>query len=168
MTLPINCPHTRLTLFTALGVLIYNRYDSSIPLPVDLFASLPLLGLKLRGFYFAKDFVVPHMGLKSLVISDSDGPSPTTFFRPSLELWRLTCDSLQARSLENINSICPRLRRLVIKREARDYNVEFSDWIEEDERDGPLELMHERLEELELQNLSRALMKVACRIYRSW
>ena len=35
--------------------------------------------------------------------------------------------------------------------------------VEKDKRDGPFELMHERVEELESQNLSRARIKVVCK-----
>lgn len=90
------------------------------------------------------------MSLKSLKIFDPDGPSPTKLFGPSLEHMTFVCDRFQARSLGNINTSCPRRKRLLIGRQALDYEWDFPEWVKKDEVDGPLELVDERVKELEL------------------
>ena len=85
---------------------------------------------------------------------------PPYFLASHWSISSFSCKIFEATCLKNLDQICPKLKRVEI---ARYLGVEeFGEWLHEDEVDGPFEIFHERLEELELRGITRSSIRVAC------
>ena len=164
-SITVESPFTILTNFKALRVLKIRQCNGGGPFSSNAFTSWPLLeSLRLDGHDFMADIEVTHVGVKSLEICDLYGAMSPVLSCNSLEHLKLSCQIFEARCLKNLDSSCPKLKRLEIARysESDGLDRRMVEWIDEDEADGPLEIFHGRLEELKLQGISRDSVRVAC------
>ena len=154
-------PFTALTHFKALRVLKIRQCIMGGAIPSNAFTSWPLLeSLQLNLSGSANGIVVAHVGLKSLEIYDSSGAMSPVLSCVSLEHLKLYGEIFKARCLKNLDQFCPKLKTVEIGRYLSTDGIdEFGD---EDEADGPLEIVHERMEELVLRKFSRSSVRVAC------
>ena len=151
------CPFTDFTHFKALRVLKVRDCRRGITITTSAW---PLLeSLRLKGTHFAGDVEVAHVGLKSLEICDANGILSPLLSCTSLEHLELTCGLIEARCVQRLDQLCPNLKRVEIGLYSGEHQTEEW-WRNEDGADGPLDMVHERLEELRLRNFSRG--SVAC------
>ena len=94
---------------------------------------------------------------KSLQIIHQFGSIPAILRCPSLEHLKLLGDTLEADCVENIGCSCPWLIRVEIGKKRWGFKL-----FEGDGADGPSEVVHETVEELVLQDLSRHATRFAC------
>ena len=144
-------PITALTGFKALQVLRVNGGLREIPSHFD-FGQWPLLeGILLNGFRFT---TVRHPRLKELRIVDPVQHSSLVLDCPFLEELRIYGDRLEVHCAENLNSWCPRLKRVHLTR--------LLEMFVPHEVLGSSEFVHETVEELECCSLLPQTKRIAC------
>lgn len=140
-------PFNSFTHFCGLRVLKLNDCEG-IP-PVDDSQWPLLVSLVLQGNRFAKPLEVRHQGLRSLEVIDWEGTTSPTLTCFSLEELKLEGVIIGEQCIHNLNTTCPKLKRLVIE------------W-GMPEGDGPLEIFHEVLEELDVANMCHEHVQIGC------
>ena len=131
------------------------------PIPDNAFARWSHLeSLQLDGSGFAEDLKLVHGGLRSLQIIDWEGCCSPSLACPSLEHMKVCGGTFDAICVENINAMCPALKRVEIGRPEIYDGYGF--WDDAEKCEELLEFVHEGVEELVLTNLTRDTVCVDC------
>ena len=151
-TLYLDClferPDGALTHFRSLQTLKLYNCEGMSPHAFDQWPLLHTLLLSSRGRTEALDLC--HRGLRSLKIVDFVLPPSAMLTCPSLEELTLDGNNVSTPFVEKLSSLCPRLKRLIVRR--------GKPLVEE----GPLDFVHATLEELQLRGLSYSPLHVTC------
>ena len=126
----------------SLEVLHISECGEIAPRVFDL---LPhLVELAISGEDFTIDSEIWHPRLRFLFLNDEGEQVYVRLFCPSLETLRMSSVDLDANCLTNLNDTCPMLKRLEVK------------WVKDEEVEDvtshALDIAHETLEVLELEN----------------
>lgn len=148
--LKMNCicdsPFSALTNFKSLEVLRLPNCVKILPSLSDQWPHLK--SLVLYGQYLEGNVEVRDDKLRSLEVLDLQRLSPRLMC-PSLEILKLTGSSVGAHCLQNLKFSCPKLRRVHVE------------WLL-NEGHGPLDLVHTKVEELEMVNTFHQPLRLAC------
>ena len=119
------------------------------------FGQWPLLEvILLNGSLFTTDLEVRHARLKALRIVDPMGRTCPVLDCPFLEELRLYGDRFEVHYAKNLDSWCPRLKRVTLVRVV-DMELLY-------EEPGSLEFVHGAVEELKCRNLLPSMKRIAC------